>query len=134
MERSDLEFFLYLRNTCLDYIHNNTRYTIEECRDWFEKLKTPYYIIQYRDIRLGYVRTSNETENSIYIGADVAPQFRRRGVATFALKRVMYLLEKKVYYLEVLTSNKEAKSLYDKLGFKEISRTDTSILMEKRNG
>lgn len=130
MKQNDLEFFLRLRNSCIKFLHNKKIFTMEECQQWF-KIKTKYFIIELGGFPIGYIRTSNEKENSIYIGADILSEYRRQGIATWALTEIMKILKKEKYYLEVLETNPVAKYLYDKLGFKELSRNNGSILMVK---
>ena len=130
MRENDLIFFLELRNSCVEFLHNKKVFTMEECRHWFNK-SIRYYIIELDGTPVGYVRTSNKTRRSIYIGADILPEYRRKGIASRALTTIMDMLQKPKYYLEVLETNTIAKKLYEKIGFKELSRKDGSILMEK---
>lgn len=134
----DVEFLNEVRNECRQFLHNPTAYTYYESVDWFNKLQYPYYIVLMDDVRIGYFRTSNWRNDSVYIGADFHKNFRGRGLAKAAyylfLDHLFHYLHTEKVYLEVLITNDRALNLYLDLGFKEIARTEDSIKMEKVNG
>jgi len=131
MSEEDLPFFLSLRNQCIEFLHNKTIFSLEDCLQWYKSESPKYFIIEDLSRKIGYIRTSNETSSSMYIGVDLVPEYRNKGIGFWALNTIMLELRKKEYYLEVLESNIIAKKLYDKLGFKEIKRENGSILMMK---
>lgn len=141
MQYDDLEFFLSIRNNCKDFLHNNNKFTIEDSRKWFDEVKPYYYIINYDNKDIGYFRTSNYSDNTIYIGADLHKDWRNKKLSYNAYMNFMYFLFDKLnlekVYLKVLETNMIAYNLYKKLGFiylshQKIYRDDkyiNSILM-----
>jgi ribosomal-protein-alanine N-acetyltransferase len=93
-------------------------------------------IIAYACLRLN-------PQESHLLKIAVAPACRRRGLASWLLKRCSHLAQRqnaRTMYLEVRRSNRAARNLYVKLGFKTIGTrakyyTDTgedALLMMKR--
>lgn len=121
MTEYDLEFFLEIRNECSEMLHDNSKYTLEQAKEWFNKKNPDFYIINYDNNDIGYFRTSNRTEKTIYIGCDLHKDWRGKGLATMAYKIFMLSLftDEKIekIYLEVLNINEVAYNLYLKLGF-----------------
>lgn len=127
IEIQDLAFLCEVRNHyAQDFLHDSRTFTIKETCDWFENTKPDFWIIKDADLkmeRIGYFRLSNHSavNKNIYIGADVAPQFRGLGYAKKAYSLFIpmifenYKLNK--ISLEVLSSNTVAINLYNKLGF-----------------
>ena len=120
----DLQFLNETRNCyAQEFLHDSRTFTIEETQQWFFKTNPDYWIIWLNDERVGYFRLSNHsiTNQNIYIGADIHPQFTGKGLGFLAYKEFIpflfaeYGLEK--ISLEVLSTNKRALSLYRKLGF-----------------
>jgi len=131
MQEKDLLFFNTLRNSCLEFIHNKTKFTLAQCKKWFKKTLNEYYIIEDLGKPIGYIRTSNITETSMYIGCDLLPEYRNKGIGYWALNTIMPEFRRQEYFLEVLNTNTIAKKLYDKLGFKPIKEEKGSLLMVK---
>ena len=139
----DLDFFLSIRNECSNSLHDNRIFSIEETREWFNTNKPIFYIVKYNNIDIGYFRTSNYLEKTIYIGCDIHKDFRGKKLAHNAyINFINYILDKydiEKFYLEVLENNIIAYNLYKKIGFieentkyQEISRNNqiiNSILM-----
>ena len=119
LEIEDLEFLLNVRNhpSTRVWLENKQEFTIEECREWFKNLKDDWFIIEVNFISVGYIRTSNETEDGICVGCDIHPRFRRKGYATEAYKMIIEKYKNKSIYLWVFKNNPAVK-LYEKLGFK----------------
>lgn len=127
--KDDLPFLLEIRNECYLFLHDPRTFTLEECIEWFESTNPKYYILEYLGERLGYFRTSCWTQNSVYIGLDIHKNYRGKGYAVSAYELFMDILEKEVYYLRVLTSNKRALHIYKKLGFEIIGSDKDSLDM-----
>ena len=119
LEIGDLEFLLNVRNhpSTRVWLENKREFTLDECREWFKKLEDKWYIIEVNSVPVGYIRTSNETDESICMGCDIHPQFRRKGYATEAYKQIIEKYKNKSIYLWVFKINPAVK-LYEKLGFK----------------
>ena len=114
LSKEDLQFLLEVRN---DYsnrnnLENNSTFTLEQCKNWFDNLKSSWYIIEVNKVSVGYLRTNGDE-----VGCDIHPDFRRKGYAKMAYE--LYLKDKTYASLWVFSDN-FAKDLYLKLGFKEI--------------
>jgi RimJ/RimL family protein N-acetyltransferase len=126
MQEKDLEFFNRVRNKyASEFLHDGRTFTLDETKNWFNYTCPTYYLIKDNTLNanIGYFRTSNYSEmnKNIYIGADIAPEFKGMGYAKPAYKQFMkYLFEyldlNKVA-LEVLSTNIVAINLYTSLGF-----------------
>lgn len=131
MNASDLPFFLEIRNSCRGCLHNAREFSLEECRNWFDRESPAYYIITYQGVRVGYFRTSNYHVESLYIGADLAAPYRGKGLGYRAyLAFILYLrscMRLRTLQLEVLSTNVRALRLYQKLGFVEVTRVPNAI-------
>ena len=121
MRSEDCEFLNTLRNSCVDFLHDSRTFTLEQTREWFNKLTIPYYIIWDDTKRVGYIRLSNLENESIYIGCDIVPDERQKGVAYKSLSLLIpKLFEEyslKSIIAEVLEYNTASLNLYRKLGF-----------------
>ena len=117
LTENDLSFLLEVRNheSTRQFLENDSIFNIEECKNWFKTLTSPWYIILVDDKPVGYIRT-----NGNEIGCDIHPNYRRKGYAKSAYK--IYLENKKYASLWVFDDN-FAKQLYLDLGFKPTSNT-----------
>jgi ribosomal protein S18 acetylase RimI-like enzyme len=125
IDKDDLVFVNNLRN------HESTRHrlknpnliSMEETYKWFEDSKPQWYIMLIDDQKVGYIRTSSDSGETICIGCDVHPDYRRKGYAKSAYLQFMNDLYKRGYlviWLEVFRDNIPAFNLYKKLGYIEI--------------
>ncbi len=139
MISSDLEFFNRVRNESCQYLHDKTEYTLEDNIKWFDTLEYPFFMVLVDNKRIGYFRTSNWVDGSLYIGMDIAREHRGNKYAVPAYKSMVEILKNnygiKQILLEVLETNTRAIHIYKKLGFIEIDRfkysdTEDSIKME----
>jgi len=121
MVKNDLEFFNSVRVKSFMFLHDNTNYTLEDNIKWFETLKDPFYIVSIDGESIGYFRTSNWIDNSLYLGLDISIKHRGNGYAFKAYNLFFNKLKSSFninkIYLEVLSSNKRAIHLYNKLNF-----------------
>ena len=138
MERSDLEFVNNIRNhnTTRSMLENNNIISYNDTLSWFINSSPSWLIIEDNKDKVGYIRTSDDTGNSICIGCDIHPKKRRMGYAFYAYKLVienLYTRKYSVLWLKVFEKNIPAVSLYEKLGFKingsEISRGKKYLTM-----
>jgi hypothetical protein len=113
LTKEDLPFLLEVRNdySTRNNLENNSIFTLDQCQNWFDNLKSPWYIIEVSRVSVGYLRTNKDE-----IGCDIHPNFRKKGYAKMAYE--LYLKDKTYASLWVF-SNNFAKNLYLKLGFKE---------------
>jgi hypothetical protein len=116
----DLEFLLEVRNhpTTRVQLGNDNVFTLEECKDWFDNLGSPWYIIEVDDRRVGYIRTDENT-----VGIDIHIDERNKGYATQAYQE--FLKDKTEYYLWVFDTNEVGKHIYEKLEFKYTGKSKT---------
>lgn len=127
MTREDLHVVNYIRNhdETRKFLRNSEKITLESTIEWFEKNNPDWLVILDSEEIIGYIRTSQDTGESVCIGCDIHPEKRRKGYARSAYKKCISGLYEKGYlviWLEVFDNNKNALSLYDSLGFKEINR------------
>ena len=108
---NDLEFLLEVRNdnSTLQFLENNSKFTLEESKNWFKNTQPKWFIIEVNRLSVGYIRTNGDE-----IGCDIHPDFRRKGYARMAYE--IYLKDKNYASLWVFEDN-FAKDLYKKLGF-----------------
>lgn len=124
LEVEDLEFLNGVRNECSkEYLHNSETYTLSETIEWFEKTNPKFWLILNGDVKIGYFRTSeySQENRNLYIGADIDLSFRGKGYAYEAyIKFIPFIFTEMSLHkisLEVLSTNYRAINLYKKLGF-----------------
>jgi len=107
-----LEFLLEVRNheSTRQFLEDNSIFNIGQCKKWFQSLNSPWYIILVDDNPVGYVRT-----NGNEIGCDIHPNYRRRGYARMAYRKIMQGMDKATLWV---FDDNFAKDLYISLGFK----------------
>lgn len=113
LNHEDLEFLLEVRNheSTRNFLENDSVFTIDQCREWFQKLTSPWYIISVNGLNVGYIRTDDNE-----VGCDIHPNHRRKGYAKQAY--IKYLENRDLATLWVFDDN-FAKNLYLELGFVE---------------
>ena len=111
LTKEDLEFLLEVRNddSTLQFLENDSKFTLEESKSWFENTQPKWFIIEVNRFSVGYIRTNGDE-----VGCDIHPNFRRRGYARMAYE--LYLKDKDYASLWVFEDN-FAKKLYEDLGF-----------------
>jgi len=140
VETRDLEKMVQLRSDPAVWMQlgDITMIGIEEQRRWYEGLigdkKRRYYVFYSDEIDfIGIVRTDeiDFLNRSIRIGGDILPEYQGHGYG----KKMFKLLEEHCFnylnmqriWLLVLESNTIARSLYQKMGFKEEGRMREAI-------
>jgi hypothetical protein len=115
-----LNFLLEVRNheSTRQFLENDSIFDIEQCKEWFSKLKSPWYIIMVENTPVGYLRT-----NGTDIGCDIHPNYRRKGYAKMAYLKLLENMD--IATLWVFDDN-FAKDLYLKIGF--LPTGDTKII------
>jgi len=147
MIKSDVPFYNFVRNECCEFLHDPTKYTLQEAYEWFDKKKNPFYMYELNGETIGYFRTSEWSFGgdsvSCYVGMDIHKDYRGKGLATKAYEEFFEYLTKhhsvSTFNLEVLDTNTRARNLYKKLGFKEVktifyNKEQSSILMQLHKG
>lgn len=133
MKKDNLPFFLEIRNQSTEFLHDDTKFSLEEATKWFNETNPRFYMIKLGTKSVGYFRTSNwDVENkTMYLGCDIHPNYRGFGFAQEAYNRfiselyIMFDINK--IKLEVLANNVRARHIYTKLGFKEVGHGDKVI-------
>jgi len=133
MDEKDISFFLEVRNECRKHLDNDRKYTLTECTEWFWNKKLDVLIIEYNGDKIGYFRTSDvDLKNkSIWVGADLHKDFRGRGLSKKMYRQFFDDLYEEgfdTFILNVLEINNRAVSLYKKLGFKEESVKNNTVI------
>ena len=136
MELKDIPFFNSVRNESCSYLHDSSKYTIEESKEWFFKNTPVFFIVSHDGNDIGYFRTSNWGKNSVYIGMDISYNMRGKGHAQMSYPLFIQFLEDTYgidqFYLRVLISNERAQHIYRKVGFVVIEETEIDLKMELR--
>jgi RimJ/RimL family protein N-acetyltransferase len=111
MVKSDLPFLLEVRNheSTRKNLESDSIFSLEKCEEWFSTLISPWYIIENKEVPVGYFRT-----NGGEVGCDIHPDYRRNGYAREAY--VQYLSNVDRASLWVFEDN-FAKKLYEELDF-----------------
>lgn len=134
MSIEDLPKFLEIRNQSTEFLHNDTKFTLEQATKWFNTEKPLFYTMKIGDKMIGYFRTSNYANDCMYIGCDIDPIYRGYKLAQMGyrdfIKRIYEKFNLKMIRLEVLSTNDRGIHLYNKLGFKTIGVLNNKI---KRN-
>ena len=127
----DIPFLIGVRNECRHWLHNNSLFTVEECLTWFRQCRPCFFVIWWRDTKIGYFRTSSFSDGIIMVGADLAREYRGKGLAFAAYKEFIPFISERLgvrcFRLEVLATNSRAIKLYQRLGFFEINRVENAI-------
>jgi predicted acetyltransferase len=108
-----LEFLLEVRNheSTRQFLENNTIFDIEQCKNWFLTLNSPWYIIIIDNHPVGYIRTNGDE-----IGCDIHPNHRKKGYAKMAYLKLMENMSNATLWV---FDDNFAKELYLKIGFKK---------------
>jgi len=122
MSEEDIEFVHFVRNHDMtrSFLKRSEEISFEETSLWFREKKPNWLIIESESKKVGYLRTSCDSGESICIGCDIHPSYRRMGYAESAYEQLIQRLYDKNYvliWLEVFEDNNAAKKLYYKLGF-----------------
>lgn len=107
------------------------------------KVNTKFFVAQKKGTVMGYIGISCVLDEGYVTNVAVFPDYRKRGVATALVNRVLKLKDEiglSFVSLEVRKSNQNAISLYEKSGFKEegirknfySSPLEDAIIMTKR--
>ena len=83
IQESDLPFVNSVRNheSTRSRLKNTNEISLEKTYKWFESEKPPWKIIEVGGKSVGYFRFSHDTGETICMGCDIHPDFRRRGHA-----------------------------------------------------
>jgi len=119
---TDIPYILSVRNdySTRKWLGDSSTFSIEEGVEWFNTTKPVFYMILKGNRELGYLRTSDWTEDSVCVGCDIDPKQRGKGLGYKAYLLLFEHLKtvgiRKVW-LKVFEENLIAVGLYNKLGF-----------------
>jgi RimJ/RimL family protein N-acetyltransferase len=125
LKKTDLEWFLGIRNSARQFLHNSREYSQEECELWWETEELDYRTIIFEEKKIGYFRIGRiekfEGSRLLWIGCDLDEKYRHQGHGFGAYKTLMPELLKEFqvdgFVLRVRPNNIQAIKLYLKLGF-----------------
>ncbi|MFX1427335.1 MAG: GNAT family N-acetyltransferase [Promethearchaeota archaeon] len=133
-KESDYDFcFLLKKATLKDYIAKTW--------GWDEQWQIEYHsqhfnpdllkIITKSEQDIGCISIIKEYDYYILSLIEILPKFQNLGIGTNLIQKLLSDAkeQQKNVYLQVLISNKKAKKLYERLGFKIIEKTDTHYKM-----
>ena len=133
----DVPFVNHVRNESRKWLHDSSRYTLVEAREWWDRRTAGYgYMLEASGMPIGYFRVSDYVvaARRVMIGLDIHPDFRGKGIARPALRLLMDALVSslgiKVFCLRVLRMNERAFHIYKTLGFAVKKTTETDYYME----
>ena len=133
MSEFDLVWFLRIRNQVAVNLHDSRIFSIDEALEWWAENDLIYWIIEMDGNDVGYFRLIEMEHHKVMIGADIAPIYQGKGIASSAYPKFVQdvLIPKGIKELElrVLKENKIAISLYTKLGFVIDSETKVDLHM-----
>lgn len=143
IEEEDLEFINSIRNddSTRKYLRNTSIISLDETKSWFKLERPKWFIITVDNEKIGYIRTSQETEDSICVGCDIAREKRGLGLSKIVYRKLLDELHEKykLIWLEVFEENIIALNLYKKLNFIEVNSYKTKddrvaiIMVYKKN-
>lgn len=121
LERSDLEWFVSVRNEVRGMLHDPREFNLEQAIEWFEKSETKYWIINKSGHNVGYFRILETAQSRVLIGADIAPEHQGKRIASSSypkfIEQILLPLGFTELELRVLKKNTRAINLYLSLGF-----------------
>lgn len=134
MVLNDLNDVKIIRDQCLEFIHDNKSYSLDETINWYLSTLPHYLSILFNTKLVGYFRLSNITSSSCYVGMDLHHDYRGNGIALKTYNTVINELSKygiNTFYLNVLSNNTHAIRLYEYIGFKILLNEGTIIRNNK---
>lgn len=137
LEYKDLGEFLKIRNAVADMLHNNSRYSLNECREWFVTTSIEYFVVETDALGLlGYFRVNSQESHDkrIEIGLDLNPKYQGRkwskSIYKCFVEEVLAPNEIEYVTLRVLKKNLKAINLYLSVGFRVTNETELDWGME----
>jgi len=140
MEKEHLPFVVSVRNSCRYVLHDGREFSESDTKEWFTTKNPNWWMIEKSGDIIGYFRTSKwDYENgSVFIGADLAFEWRGKGIGTKIYPLFMSMINDEYgisdFYVRVFHTNSAAKRVYEKVGFKPVQETNNDILMRKTHG
>lgn len=129
----DLEWFISVRNEVSQMLHNPEIFNLQQAIIWFPTSETKYWIINMNGPDVGYFRILRTSNQRVMIGADIAPPYQGRRIASEAypkfIEEILIPSGIKELELRVLKKNEVAIKLYKTLGFQVDEETSIDYHM-----
>ena len=137
LEVLDLKFFNFVRNSAAPFLHDQRHFSLDETIQWFEKgPPSSYWIVEMKEIPIGYFRCLALDSRTVMIGADLHLDFQGKGFAKSMYQEFAQSILMPQGFttctLRVLRSNERALRLYLKLGFIQTSETVEELSMKMK--
>lgn len=142
MALRDVVLFNTVRNASREWLRDKAAYTLPEAVDWFRRGSGAQFLVIFDDgVPIGYCRVADGCAPwEKFIGMDVHPDYRGRGLAQLAYRALFEELRAagvRQFRLCVLKTNSRARHIYDSLGFRPVDATvatDEEIEMVQAHG
>ena len=129
----DLEWFISVRNDVSQMLHNPEIFNLQQAMIWFPTSETKYWIININGHNVGYFRILRTSNQRVMIGADIAPPYQGRRIASEAypifIEEILIPSGIRELELRVLKKNEVAIKLYKTLGFQVDEETSIDYHM-----
>ncbi len=138
MNFADLPWFITLRNSVRDFLHDPSEFSISEAEDWYHATKPDFRVISRDNKPVGYFRLSAHASNPfcLWVGADIDPKYQGHGIAREAYEKFLPEFAREFecseFRLRVLPANVRAIGLYLSLGFRTLS-VETTVSPDGRS-
>lgn len=134
--KNDIERLIkYKKETIYEFANNLSEEEINRINNYIitnvPKLLDNYFNIVINNKVIGCVLITNKDDGKLLDEIYIEEKFRNKGIGTSIIKDI--IRENSIVYLWVYKENKQAISLYKKLGFKVIDETDSRYYMKHNN-
>ncbi len=134
--KNDIERLIkYKKETIYEFANNLSEEEINRINNYIitnvPKLLDNYFNIVINNKVIGCVLITNKDDGKLLDEIYIEEKFRNKGIGTSIIKDI--IRENSIVYLWVYKENKQAISLYKKLGFKVIDETDSRYYMKYNN-
>lgn len=134
--KNDIERLIkYKKETIYEFANNLSEEEINRINNYIitnvPKLLDNYLNIVINNKVIGCVLITNKDDGKLLDEIYIEEKFRNKGIGTSIIKDI--IRENSIVYLWVYKENKQAISLYKKLGFKVIDETDSRYYMKYNN-
>ena len=134
--KNDIERLIkYKKETIYEFANNLSEEEINRINNYIitnvPKLLDNYLNIVINNKVIGCVLITNKDDGKLLDEIYIEEKFRNKGIGTSIIKGI--IRENSIVYLWVYKENKQAISLYKKLGFKVIDETDSRYYMKHNN-
>ena len=138
LQYEELAYVKAIRDQALDYLETQVSYTLEQTQEWFTRTTPKWYSISIGKDFIGYIRTSdfNKVSRSIYVGIDIAEDYRGSGYAYQVYQEFLHWLNITGHLhalLRVQVKNYRAYNLYRKLGFRTVGVLEDFVITPTGN-